>query len=62
MIAVVDAIHIDEVVGEPPRDDGQKQVCILGPDIAEGVGNVARTDPDGPRPRSGEASATLIRS
>ena len=48
VIAVVDAIDIDEVVGEPPRDHGQKQVRILRSDIAERVGNIARTDHDGP--------------
>ena len=48
LIAIVYAIHIDEVVGEPPRDDRQKQARILGSDVAKRVGNVPRTDHERP--------------
>src|SRR3977135_120388 len=52
MIAIIDPIHIDEVVGEPPRDDRQKQARILGSDVAKRVWNVPRTDHERPS-RSG---------
>jgi hypothetical protein len=45
-VAIVDAIHFDEVVGKPSWDDGQKQPRILRSDIAKGVGNVARAHHD----------------
>jgi hypothetical protein len=45
-IGIVYAIHLDEIVGEPSRDDGEKQPGILRSDIAKGVWNVARTHHD----------------
>jgi hypothetical protein len=47
VVAIVDAIDIDEVVGEPSGNDGQEQVRILRSDVAERVGNITRTDHDG---------------
>ena len=47
MIVIIDAIDVDEVVGEAPGNDGQMQTRVLRSDVAKRVGNVARTDHDG---------------
>jgi hypothetical protein len=47
MIVIIDAIDVDEVVGEAPGNDGQMQARVLRSDVAKRVGNVTRTDHDG---------------